>query len=225
MVKNLIRTGICATVLLAASQPASAETGDFLIRGRMNYVMPMDDSGLIRPGFGDLPSGASLDNSIGAEISVTYFLSNNFGVEFGFMGSKLDLFGDDQTPAQGKLASAKYIMPNATLQYHFMPKAAVRPYIGFGVNYIRYYDESPGSVLELADKSPRRIQPTATLEARFGYHGQIGFDIPLNDRVFFNIDVKYVKTNTVAKFVTNDIDFVDVDVDPFIFGAGFGFRF
>jgi outer membrane protein W len=34
-----------------------------------------------------------------------------------------------------------------------------------------------------------------------------------------------VKTNTVAKFVTNDIDFVDVDVDPFIFGAGFGFRF
>lgn len=225
MTTKRIGLGLLAGVLFAASQPALAEAGDILIRGRATYFMPLDDSGLIRPGIGKLPSGASVEDKFGAEFAFTYFLSNTIGLEFGFGGSKLNIFGDDHTPSEGDLVSAKFIMPSATLQYHFMPKAAVRPYVGVGINYVRYYDEQPGSVLVLANRFPNRVQPTASLEGKFGYHGQIGFDVPLTDRFFVNFDVKYVMTNTTAKFVTNDIDFVDIDVNPIIFGLGLGFRF
>lgn len=225
MTSNMFKASLLIGMTLVGSQPALAESGDILIRGRVLYVMPNDNSGLIRPGFGAIPSGVSVDSNIGAELAATYFLTSQIGLEFGFAGSKLDLAGDQGSPAQGDLATAKFIMPTVSLQYYFMPDAVVRPYVGAGVNYIRYYDETPGSVLDLAVVPPINLQPSVSLEGKFGYHAQIGVDIPVNDRFFVNLDVKYIRTDTTAKFVTSDLDFVDVNINPIVFGLGLGFRF
>lgn len=225
MTSKMFKASLLIGVIVASPQPVLAESGDLLIRGRALYVMPNDNSDLIRPGFGDVPSGVSVDSNFGVELAATYLLTDQFGIEFGFGGSKLDLMGTPGTPSQGDLATAKYIVPTVTLQYYFLPKAAVRPYVGVGVNYIRYYEASPGSVLDLAIVQPTNIQPTIALEGKFGYHAQFGIDVPLNDRVFVNLDVKYIRTNTTAKIVTNNINFVDVNVNPIVFGLGLGFRF
>jgi outer membrane protein len=225
MLNKTFRLGLLAGLMVAGAQPALAASGDFLIRGRLLYVLPTDSSGLIQPDIGNLPSGVSVGSNMGFEIAATYLFTDNVGLEFGFAGSKLNFTGDAGTPAQGDIASANFFMPSATLQYYFMPKAAIRPYVGAGVNYISYAEGDPGTVLVFLMPKPVLIQPTANFESKFGYHVELGFDVPVNDRVFINFDVRYVGTKTTAKFVANSIYYVDVNVNPIIFGLGAGFRF
>jgi outer membrane protein len=115
-------------------------------------------------------------------------------------------------------------MPSVIVQFHPMPKAAVRPYIGIGVNYTLFYDEKPGAILlnnTLNSKSDLAVQ----VEGKFGVVGQFGIDIPIDGKTFFNIDVKYVKSSTTLSIKNSKFNFVDVSIDPFIFGVGLGFRF
>ena len=51
-------------------------------------------------------------------------------------------------------------------------------------------------------------------------------DIAINDRWYFNLDVKYIDINTTASLHTAIGSlYVDVNVDPVILGAGIGYRF
>ncbi|XLM23340.1 OmpW family protein, partial [Chromobacterium piscinae] len=43
------------------------------------------------------------------------------------------------TNAFGDLGKVSVLPPTLTLQYHFMPEATFRPYVGAGINYTRFY--------------------------------------------------------------------------------------
>src|SRR3989304_4328731 len=61
----------------------------------------------------------------------------------------------------------------------------------------------------------------------WGLAGQVGVDIDFKDNWFFNVDVKYIDIDTTATLQTIPLGRlrVNVDVDPFVFGAGLGYRF
>ena len=67
------------------------------------------------------------------------------------------------------------------------------------------------------------------LDDSWGWSGQFGFDVAINDHWFFNFDVKYIDIDTTAVLVTDDGSntrrTVDVEIDPWIPGFGFGYRF
>lgn len=47
-----------------------------------------------------------------------------------------------------RVAKTKHIPPTLSLQYHFLPQSSVRPYIGAGVNYTVFFDETTRGALE-----------------------------------------------------------------------------
>ena len=59
-----------------------------------------------------------------------------------------------------------------------------------------------------------------------GAAAQFGVDIDFADGWFFSADVKYIQINTEATFDTalGGVK-VDVDIDPWVFGVGFGTTF
>jgi outer membrane protein len=205
----------------ALAPPALAKQGDFLIRTRAIMVAPNDRSGGIMPTFA--AEKVSVNNSIMPEIDFTYMMTENIGAELILATTKHDAKGRTGTTGSiGKLASTWVLPPTLTLQYHFSPDAAIRPYVGAGINYTVFYSEKASKGLEAAvgDTSVR-------MKSSFGYALQAGVDVPLSDRTFLNLDFKYIDIDTTARLATTAIGMQEarVHLDPIVLGIGIGMRF
>ena len=149
-------------------------------------------------------------------------VSNNIGIELIAATTKHSVSGTSGTTGTiGKLASTWVLPPTLTLQYHFAPEAKVRPYVGAGVNWTLFYKEKASNGLEAAVG-----QTNVNLSSSFGWAAQAGIDIDLNEKMFLNFDVKYIKMDTNARLNTTaaGVQRVGVDIDPLIFGVGVGFK-
>lgn len=217
-----IKTVSTLALLLAgmASTPALAEAGDTFIRVRGIVVAPNEDSTGITPAFPT--EQVSVDNAIAPEVDITHMLSNNVGVELIAATTKHSVAGTSGTTGTiGKLASTWVLPPTVTLQYHFAPEAKVRPYVGAGVNWTLFYKEKASNGLEAAVGNTN-----VNLSSSFGWAAQAGIDIDLNEKMFLNFDVKYIDMDTNARLNTTaaGTQRVGVDINPFVFGVGVGFK-
>ncbi|MEY4998054.1 MAG: hypothetical protein RIS00_98 [Pseudomonadota bacterium] len=203
-----------------AATPAMAEAGDTFIRVRGIMVAPNEDSTGITPAFP--AETVSVNNAVAPEVDITHMLTNNFGVELIAATTKHSISGTTGTTgAIGKLASTWVLPPTLTLQYHFAPEAKARPYVGAGVNWTLFYKEKASNGLEAAVG-----QTNVNLSSSFGWAAQAGIDIDLNEKMFLNLDVKYIDLDTNARLRTTaaGIQRVGVDINPFVFGVGVGFK-
>lgn len=217
-----IKTISTLALLMAgmAATPAMAEAGDTFIRVRGILVAPNEDSTGITPAFP--AETVAVDNAVTPEVDITHMLSNNVGIELIAATTKHSVSGTSGTTGGiGKLASTWVLPPTVTLQYHFAPEAKVRPYVGAGVNWTLFYSEKASNGLEAA------VGPTkVNLSSSFGWAAQAGIDIDLNEKMFLNFDVKYIKMDTNARLNTTaaGVQRVGVDIDPLVFGVGVGFK-
>lgn len=217
-----IKTVSTLALLIAgmAATPAMAEAGDTLIRVRGILVAPNEDSSGITPAFP--AETVAVDNAIAPEIDITHMLSNNVGIELIAATTKHSVSGTTGTTGGiGKLASTWVLPPTVTLQYHFAPGAKLRPYVGAGINWTLFYKEKASNAFEAAVG-----QTNVNLSSSFGWAAQAGIDVDLNDKMFLNFDVKYIKMDTNARLNTTaaGVQRVGVDIDPLVFGVGVGFK-
>ena len=205
--------------LCAFPQMAIAEAGDWLIRARAILVAPNEDSGGVLPTF---PTGSvTVDNAVMPEVDFTYMWTDNIGTELILATTEHNIGGAGALEGLGDVADTWVLPPTLTLQYHFMPEASMRPYLGAGVNLTLFYGEDATDSLNGAIG-----QTSVSLDESFGWAVQAGMDIDITDRVFLNLDLKYVDIDTTATLNTGGaINTVDVDIDPLIFGIGVGMRF
>lgn len=208
-------------VLGASAVPAEAQVaqGDVLVRARAILVSPTERSDSVEPSF---PTGSvSVGDSVMPEVDFTYMLTDHIGTELILATTKHNVGGKGALSGLGDLASTWVLPPTLTLQYHFAPKSHVRPYVGAGVNYTIFYSSDASKSLETAIGKTE-----VSLKDSFGYALQAGIDVDLSDRVFLNLDVKYVDMDTTARLTTGPaVNRVHVNIDPVIVGVGVGMRF
>jgi outer membrane protein len=208
-----------AVALTAVPAHAQTEAGDVLVRLRGIVVSPTEKSGPVLPAF---PTGeVGVGDSVMPEVDFTYMLSDHIGAELILATTKHSVSGRGALSGLGDVADTWVLPPTLTLQYHLAPKGKVRPYIGAGVNYTIFYSEDASDSLEKAIGSTR-----IDMDDSFGYALQAGVDIDLTDRVFLNLDVKYIDIDTTARLRTGAaINRVNVSIDPIVAGVGVGMRF
>jgi len=217
-----MKHALTLSALLAASlaaPAAHAEAGDVLIRLRGIVVAPTEESSAVLPAF---PGGeVSVDNAIVPELDFTYFFTNHIGAELILATSPHDVSGEGDLEALGEIADSMVLPPTLTLQYHFNPSGRIRPYAGVGVNYTIFYSE------DATDSLVGAIGPTdVDIDDSVGVAYQVGVDFDINERWFFNADVKYIQIDTTATLNSGgSINTVDIDLDPIVAGLGFGYRF
>ncbi|MBU6253281.1 MAG: outer membrane beta-barrel protein [Alphaproteobacteria bacterium] len=214
-------TMIFATLLAsAAATPAMAAAGDTYIRLRGIMVAPNEKSGGILPA---LPAETvRVNNAATPEVDVTKMVTDNLGFELIAATTKHSVSGvTGTTGGIGKLASTWVLPPTLTAQYHFAPGAKVRPYIGAGLNYTLFYSEKASAGFVAAAG-----QTNVHMKSSFGWAAQTGVDIDLNERMFLNLDVKYINMGTTARLTTTNLgtQSVKVDLNPIVVGVGVGFR-
>jgi outer membrane protein len=215
--RNLLIAAAGAGVLAAA--PAHAEQGDWIIRLRAIVVTPNEKTGPVEPTF--TTGRTSLDNSVAPEVDFTYMATKHIGAELILATTKHHVSGKDALAPVGRLAGTWVLPPTLTLQYHFVPEAPIRPYVGAGANYTIFYNTKASGALEAAiGKTKVRLSDS------FGYALQAGVDFDVSRHVFLNVDVKYIDLDSRARLTSGTlVNRERVHLDPFVFGVGVGTRF
>ena len=201
---------IVAMVILALPARA-AEKGDLILRVRGVYVVADESSDITVVG-----GSVDADTDIVPEIDLTYFLTDNLALELmaattehritaSGIGAGVDL----------DLGDVRLLPPTLTLQYHADVTETIRAYVGAGLNYTVFYDANLPSGGAIT-----RIDYDDTV----GWVLQAGVDYQFHENWVFNMDVKKVFLQTDVDLNGGAIE-ADVDLDPWIFGVGFGYCF
>jgi outer membrane protein len=93
----------------------------------------------------------------------------------------------------GDIGEIKQLPPTLSLQYHFMPKNNVRPYVGAGINYFYAFDEDVKGPLQRAGYTDLDVDDS------WGIALQAGIDVDVNDDWFVSADVRWIDIETDAK--------------------------
>lgn len=204
--------GVTFGLLMSTTAFAKGE-GEWLMRMRGLLVAP--DAG----GTSSIGGTADIDNSVVPELDFTYFLTDNIGIELILATTKHHPVVKASDLGDVPLGSVWLLPPTLTVQYHFMPKEDLSPYIGAGVNYTFFYSENTSSALEGLDLT------TIDYSDGFGLVLQVGVDYKINEKWSINLDVKKVWLNTDVSIGGGAVTASGVDIDPWLVGVGFGYSF
>jgi outer membrane protein len=232
MNKSLLSASLVA-LALAAPLANAFEAGDILIRVGAITVNPEADSSSVKVDQGplagaDLGGKATLSSDTQLGLNFAYMLTNHLGIELLAatpFEHDVKLKGTALSAANGKLGTLKHLPPTLSLVYYPLdPKSAFQPYVGGGINYTYIYDEHVGSQAQSAGFSNFKA------ENSWGLAWQVGADYMLTDNIMINAQVRYIDIDTRATVENNSIApgtraRVDVDVDPFIYMVGLGYKF
>lgn len=214
---TISRLAFGAVTALALAGAANAqdfqpkEKGVLLLNVRATTVAPDGDSPILTAAGADTGLEADVSDDLMPTIGLTYFLTDKLAVEAIAGTTKHEVKA--KGPGVDALAHETWVLPPVvTLQYHFAPKARVSPYVGAGVNYMIFYsgEDQNGFSVDVDDG--------------FGLALQAGVDVALQGRWSANLDVKKVFFDTEASINGGALK-SDVELDPWVVSAGFGYRF
>lgn len=213
--RNVLLFVVLALLILA---PNFSDAQEWKGRLRLISVMPNDDSTTIA----DTGTGVTVDDAITLEADLTYMFNDNWGVEVIAGTTEHDLDTKDGALGGADAGSVGVLPPTITLQYFFNTSGGFHPYMGVGVNFTLFYSYDLSE--DLAGLGVSDID----FDSSFGFAGNLGFDVDIDDRWLFNIDLKYITISTDAEIQLDGggvLDTLDVDIDPWVIGIGFGYRF
>ncbi|WP_234859491.1 OmpW/AlkL family protein [Aquimarina aquimarini] len=210
---------IVLVVLLGVTNFVSAQDGEsnnndfskwqFRLRG---IVVAPDASATIDAIGGDV----DISTAIVPELDITYYFTENWSAELILATTKHDVEAVSTAAGDIDLGDVWLLPPTLLGQYHFTGGDFV-PYLGAGVNLTLFYG---------ADEGP--VADDVSYDTAVGFAFQGGFDFMLNDKWFINVDVKKVFLSTdVTVNATSALGATvgaDVDINPWIFGAGVGIK-
>ncbi|WP_317203415.1 OmpW/AlkL family protein [Janthinobacterium sp.] len=184
---------------------AMAEQSPWLVRARAVHLSPADKSDPV--GGVGASDRITVSSKTIPEIDISYFFTPNIAAELILTyPQKHDVMLDGKN-----IGTFKHLPPTLTAQYHFMPDAQIKPYIGAGVNYTRI------SKVDLLDGA-------GSLENNsWGFALQAGVDFKLDKNWSLNLDVKKVQIRSDVSIAGTKVS--NVKVDPVLIGVGLGYRF
>ncbi|MEL6278329.1 MAG: OmpW family protein [Pseudomonadota bacterium] len=204
--KKLLLGSVAAMAMMGAAPSfaedgfSNPEAGDIMVRVRGIGVIPNESDDL---------AGATVevDDAYVPELDFTYFFTPNIAAELILATAPHDV----GVKGGADLGEVWLLPPTLTAQYHFTDLGRFKPYVGAGINYTIFYNESSGDVSSMS------------YDNSFGWALQAGIDYQVADRWYLNADVKRLWLSTDAK--VGGVGTVEVDIDPWIVGIGVGYRF
>lgn len=197
--------------------PSVTYAGDWVVRLRVINIDPNESSGEI----GETGSEIAVDSKTVPEVDVTYNFTKRLGLELIAAVSDHGLSATGGALNGANLGTVSLLPPTLVLQFHPFPGGLFDFYIGAGVNYTNFYDYDLSS--DLAGLGVTDIG----FDNSFGLAGDVGLSVYFGDHFHLNGDIKYIQIATDAEIRTADgiLDTVSVDINPWVFGLGVGWKF
>jgi outer membrane protein W len=202
---------------------ALAEVKGHKFRGRIIDVIPTGDFEFSED-TGEYPSTqigridvfVEPDDAIGLEVGWEILFSDRMGLglTLGVTNHDADLelctmFGDYVINAD-----LTYMPLTASLLFHVTPEAEVDFYIGPSLAFVFYGKYEFDDTIAGED-----FEEDLDTDNDLGFGVEMGLDVPIGEEGwFFTSNVKYLST-------TAEVEDIEIDIDPWTIGLGFGYSF
>ncbi|MBX9710624.1 MAG: OmpW family protein [Xanthobacteraceae bacterium] len=165
-------------------------------------------------------SGLATSDTVVPELDISYFFNRNLAAELILGVTRNHVTGTGSLNGLD-VGKAWLLPPTLTLQYHFTEFGAFKPYVGAGVNYTWFFDQSAGNVTN------NGVTITNShLHDSFAPVVQVGFDYMVDRHWGWNVDVKklWLRPNWDG---TNGVTPISgkVNLDPWLIGTGITYKF
>lgn len=222
---------VAAIAALSLSGVAVAhEAGDVILRVGPIYASPDVSSSKIKvDGLGKMPgSSADVKSDTQLGLTATYMVMPHFGIELLAAtpfthdvkikgGPVLNSIGVND----GKFGEVSQLPPTLSAQFFFLnPKSKFQPYVGLGLTYTMFFSE------KLTRQRKNQGFSSFKLDDSIGVSGQLGMDYAITDRLQLNAAIWRLGISTEAKAKVGGTPVnIDVDVDPWVYFLGVGYKF
>lgn len=227
--RTSLLTASLLSLAIAAPLAHAHQAGDIIVRAGAITVDPQESSSDIWVGaLGTDVAGskATLDSDTQLGLNFAYMVTDHVGVELLAATPFSHDVGVKGMPGafaglNGKLGELKHLPPTLSVVYYPLDaSSAFQPYLGAGINYTWFFDTELSS--EAEDKGFSGLD----MDDSWGLAAQVGMDYMLTDNIMLNAQVRYIDIDTTGTTqILGDKVKVDVDVDPFVYMVGLGYKF
>lgn len=222
-------------VLLSAAAQA-----DFHMNVGAIHVAPNEDSSYLNvvESVAGLPQNSSklaVDSNTQLGLTFDYDLNAHWTLELvAATPFSHDISLDSSVGAVDGLAvgDTKHLPPTLLAQYHFMGQdAAFRPFVGLGLNYTLFFSESVSpalkNVLVATGAAGASDDISLHLDDSFGVAVQAGFNYRINNKWGVHAMLMWADIDSDAEVRVNgnNVQSVDVSIDPLVAMLGARYRF
>ncbi len=203
------------TAIGVASPAVAYDQGDTIVRGGIASVVPGGSYSAVAGGAFDLRA----DSDIQAGVSISYMLSDVMSVNL-LAATPFEHEIEASQAGGASIGSTKHLPPTVTVSWFPLSNQSLgfQPYVGAGVNYTTFWDESLNATGQQATGASR-----LSLEDSFGLAAQVGVDVPLDDNWSVGAAAYYANIETDAELDGADIG--TVEIDPMVYRLHVGYRF
>ncbi|AUQ69904.1 OmpW/AlkL family protein [Phaeobacter inhibens] len=190
-----------SAALAALAGPALAQSqGDWTLGVGIANVNPKSDNGTVAG------AAATIDDDTALTFTAEYFIRDNIGIEL----LAASPFEHDISLNGAYTATTKHLPPTLSVNYHFPTQTKFKPFVGVGINYTTFFEESsPAGVISLDDS--------------VGLALNLGADWQISDRGALRVNVRYMDIETDVTL--NGTKIGTAEIDPVTVGFGYVHRF
>lgn len=225
LLRGVAATAVTSLACLGLTGTASAQSsGSLLLRLGATQIKPQVTSGdLSAPSLAGTQADVKADTQLSG--GLTYLLNDHLSIDLPLaLPFKHDIVGDGAIAGAGKIGEVKVLPVTLLGQYRFMaPAAMVRPYLGAGLTYARFF-KARGTAVLTAITGGSPAQPTTLeVESRFGTTFQVGASVALSDR--WGLDASVAKTYLKTTTQLSTGQSIDLKLDPLSVSLAASYRF
>lgn len=190
-----------STALALTAAPAFAQSqGDWTVGVGLGFVNPKSNNGTIAG------AAATVDEDVRPIFTAEYFIRDNLGIEL----LAATPFEHEVRLGGAVAASVKHLPPTLSLNYHFPTQSKFKPYVGAGVNYTTFFEESTAL-------------GNLTLDDSFGLALQAGVDYMVSDKGSMRLNVRWIDIDTDVRL--NGAAIGTAEIDPVVVAVSYVHRF
>ncbi|RRJ83175.1 OmpW/AlkL family protein [Aestuariirhabdus litorea] len=240
MKKLTLLTAILAASATLSGQAMALEAGDIIVRAGAASVNPSgEDSDDLLLNGSPLAGNqvSSIDSNTQLGLTLTWMVTDQVGL--GLLAAtpfEHDIKVEGPTMAAlgiNKAGSTKHLPPTLTALYHPLggTDSKFQPYLGAGINYTTFFDEEASSQLEngLAAVTTVNEKYDLDLDDSWGMAFHAGADYFITDNLAVNASVWKLNIQTEAEFkgktTGTRVKAKDVDINPWVYMVGIGYKF
>ena len=245
MIRNMARLATLGAALAGAF--ASAQAADlpiykkapppveafnpWMVRLRVLGVLPDASGSTVNvagvPSLSSPNSGLSISDQVVPELDISYFFTKNIAAEL-ILGVTRHSISGTGSLANLPIGKTTLLPPTLTLQYHFDNFGAFKPYIGAGVNYTVFFNNSAANTPAAIVGPPAIVATTTSLHVSNAFGGavQFGFDYMLDRHWGLNVDVKKLWLRPDYSATVSGLPVTGTaHIDPWLVGGGVTYKF
>ena len=224
MSKPILSTVALLATLCASAAVQAQPAGSVIVRAGGTRIAPNVTSGnLSPPAF----AGTTTDVKAASQVSggITWMWTDHIAFDLPLApGFKHELVGDGAISGVGKVGEVTVLPITVLAQYRFLePQAPLRPYVGAGPTYAKFYDASSTAALSGLTGGTPANPTTLSVDSRWGFTAQLGMVWQFSPK--WSLDVAILKSWLKTTTTLSTGQTMDTKLDPWIYTFGIGYRF